>query len=89
MCRTSLGGDGDSEGVAEVVLAGGALHGWLRAWPFMAEAALPIQSFKTFYITSYFCGSGYVVGHKVVRSCANYLMKGMTPLKDNKQPGAL
>lgn len=58
MCHTSPGGDGDSEGVAEVVLAGGALHGWLVAWPFMAEAALPIQSFKTFYITSYFLWLG-------------------------------
>lgn len=33
------------------------MRGWLRAWPFMAEAAIPIQSFKTFYITGYFCGS--------------------------------
>lgn len=76
MGRTSLGGDGDSEGVAEVVLAGGALHGWLRAWPFMAEAALTIQSFKTFYITSYFCGSGYVVGHKAVKELCKLFNEG-------------
>lgn len=76
MCRTSPGGGGDSEGVAEVVLAGGALHAWLRAWPFMAEAALPIRSFKTFYITSYFCGSGYVVRHKAVKELCKLFSEG-------------
>lgn len=48
-------------------IAGGDLCGQLQAWPFMAEADIPTRSFKTVYITSYFCGSKYMVAYKAVK----------------------
>lgn len=59
-----------------MVSAGHAPRGWLKAWPFMAEAAIPIWSFKTFYITGYFCGSKYMVEYKAAKELCKLFNEG-------------
>lgn len=42
----------------------------------MAEEAIPIWSFKTFYITGYFCGSKYVVEYKAAKELCKLFNEG-------------